>query len=87
MPFPRGGLWLHSSPLGPGDNAQYYFLPPSRSRGQAEQLHAAPPESGQHLSLCGLQHFKEAKWPVGTQGPLSSPLWEDTAVLDRVPGL
>lgn len=29
----------------------------------------------------------EAKWPVRTQGPLSSPLWEDTAVLDRVHGL
>lgn len=46
-----------------------------------------PQRVGSTCLSVGFSTLKEAKWPVRTQGPLSRPLWEDTAVLDRVPSL
>lgn len=84
MPLPWAGSV--ASTLAPRSQSRHRLvLLPSATLeawGQAERLHAGPTRAGS--PVCTSVGFSTlmAAWPVKTQGPLPSPLWEGTAVLD-----
>lgn len=72
MHFPRAACGFTPAPWAQEIMLSITFCHP-QSPGPGRTAACSSPESGQHLSLRGLQHFKEAKWPVRTQGPLLVP--------------